>query len=81
MENFNEKEKLLFLESNLTLTSLADGLDCLRYASTYYKGLYYQAFFSLAIGIERLLKLIFINKYRIDSGGKFQRIWGMIYII
>lgn len=33
--------------------------------------MFYQAFFSLSIGIERLLKIIIINKYRVDNEGEF----------
>lgn len=71
MEYFNEQEKLLLLEANLTLATIADGLDCLKNADTYKKGLYYQAFFSLSIGIERIIKLIIIDKYRIENQGEF----------
>lgn len=70
MEYFNENEKMLLLEANLALATLADGLDTLKNANMYQKGLYYQAFFSLSIGIERILKLIIIEKYRIENEGR-----------
>ena len=60
MEEFNQAEKLLLIEGSLSAYALANGLDCLRRANVYEKGMYYQSFFSLSIGIERLLKLIII---------------------
>lgn len=71
MEYFKDEEKLLLLEANLTLATIADGLHCLKRANMYQKGLYYQAFFSLSIGIERILKLIVIDKYRSETDEKF----------
>ena len=71
MEYFSEDEKFLLLEANLTLATIADGLDCLKNANGYQKGIFYQAFFSLSIGIERLLKLIIIDKHRIENQGRF----------
>lgn len=49
MKYFSEDEKFLLLESNLTLATIADGLDCLKNANGYQKGIFYQAFFSLSI--------------------------------
>ena len=71
MEYLKKEEKLMLLEGSLTLATLAEGLDCLRKANIYKKGLYYQAFLSLSIGIERLLKIIIIYEYRIENNGKF----------
>lgn len=71
MEYFDEDEKFLILEANLALTTIANGLDCLKHSNIYKKGLFYQAFFSLSIGIERLLKLVIIDKYRIENQGRF----------
>lgn len=71
MEEFNQAEKLLLIEGSLSAYALANGLDCLRKANVYEKGMYYQAFFSLSIGMERLLKLIIIYDYRIKNSGKF----------
>ena len=71
MEYFNEEQKLLLMEGSLTLSTLTEGLDCLRKANMYEKGLYYQAFLSLSIGIERLLKIILLYEYRINNDGKF----------
>lgn len=71
MEDLKMEEKLLLIEGSLTAFSLAEGLDCLRKANVYEKGLYYQSFFSLSIGIERLLKLIIIYDYRVENDGSF----------
>lgn len=70
MEDFKIEEKLLLIEGSLASTILAEGLNCLRKADIYQKGMYYQAFFSLSIGIERLLKLIIIYDYRAKNSGK-----------
>ena len=68
---FEEKERLLANEAELTSSMLANGLTSLRKANVYNKGLYYQAFFSLSIGIERLLKIILITRYRCEHNGEF----------
>ncbi len=67
----NEKEKLLLNEANLTFSMLGNGLNSLRKSCIFNVGLYYQSFFSLAIGIERLLKIIIIIKYRCENNGLF----------
>ena len=66
---FTDKERNLANEANLTASLLGNGLNALRKADLYHKGLYYQAFFSLSIGIERLLKIIIINEYRVNLIG------------
>ena len=68
---FTEKEVNLEKEAALTASLLGNGLNALRKADLYNKGLYYQAFFSLSIGIERLLKIIVVNKYRVNHDGAF----------
>lgn len=68
---FTDKERNLANEANLTASLLGNGLNALRKADLYNKGLYYQAFFSLSIGIERLLKIIIINEYRVNHEGAF----------
>lgn len=68
---FTEKERLLANEASLTSSLLGNGLNALRKASIYNKGLYYQAFFSLSIGVERLLKIIIITQYRSEHNGDF----------
>jgi hypothetical protein len=62
---FTEKERNLANEAALTSSLLGNGLNALRKADLYNRGLYYQAFFSLSIGIERLLKIIIVNQYRV----------------
>lgn len=73
MKENNEIKKngLLFMESNLANTLLLGGLDSLKKASLFNVGSYYQAFFQLATGLERLLKLIYIYDYRNKYNGKF----------
>ena len=68
---FTEKEVNLANEAALTASLLGNGLNALRKADLYNKGLYYQAFFSLSIGIERLLKIIVVNKYRVNHDEAF----------
>lgn len=68
---FSEKELNLANEASLTASLLGNGLNALRKANLYNKGLYYQAFFSLSIGIERLLKIIVITQYRVNHDGSF----------
>lgn len=68
---FSEKELNLSNEASLTASLLGNGLNALRKADLYNKGLYYQAFFSLSIGIERLLKIIVITQYRVDHDESF----------
>lgn len=67
----NEKEKLLLNEAKLTYSMLGNGLNSLRKSTILNVGLYYQSFFSLSIGIERLLKMIIIIKYRCENNGLF----------
>ena len=71
MQDFRIEEKLLLLEGSLSGYAIGEGLECLRKANIYEKGMYYQAFFSLSIGIERLLKLIIIYEYRENHTGEF----------
>lgn len=68
---FSEKEFNLANEASLTASLLGNGLNSLRKADLFNKGLYYQAFFSLSIGIERLLKIIVITQYRVNHDGSF----------
>ena len=68
---FTDKERVLANEASLTASLLGNGLNALRKADIYNKGLYYQAFFSLSIGIERLLKIILITQYRCAHEGDF----------
>ena len=68
---YTEKERNLANEAALTSSLLGNGLTSLRHANINNKGLYYQAFFSLSIGIERLMKMIIINEYRYENNGEF----------
>ena len=68
---FTEKERNLANEASLTSSLLGNGLNALRKSDLYNKGLYYQSFFSLSIGVERLLKIIIISKYRVNHDGNF----------
>lgn len=58
---------LLIKESSLAATSISQGLTALRKAHFGDKGLYYQAFFLLTIGIERILKLTIIVKSLVEK--------------
>lgn len=68
---FTEKEKLLANEAHLTKSLLSTGLHALRKADVEHIGLFYQAFFSLSIGLERMLKIIMIMKFRVENDGRF----------
>jgi hypothetical protein len=59
--------QLLIKEAGLTATCLEQGLTSLRKASFTKKWYYYQAFFLLSIGIERLLKLTVVTLSRIKN--------------
>jgi hypothetical protein len=64
----NSKEVIpLIKECGLTATSIDQGLTALRKSNFSQKWLYYQAFFLLSIGIERLLKLIVIVKSLVEN--------------
>ncbi len=58
---------LLIKETSLASTSISQGLTALRKANFGQKGLYYQAFFLLTIGIERILKLTIIVKSLVEN--------------
>lgn len=63
--NINEQQfSLLIKEGYLASSSIGYGLSSLRRAGTHLKGEYYQAFFQLSIGLERLMKLIIIQYHR-----------------
>jgi hypothetical protein len=57
---------LLMKETGLAASCIEQGLTSLRKANFSQKWLYYQAFFLLSIGIERLMKLIIIVKTLVD---------------
>jgi len=60
----NEQISLLTKEGYIASTSIGYGLNALSKAGIYAQGEYYQAFFQLSIGFERLMKLIIIQYYR-----------------
>jgi len=62
---------LLIKEASLSSSMLSIGLNSLKQANFLDKGLYYLSFFNLSIGIERLLKLIYIQNYRNENHYKF----------
>lgn len=68
---FTEKEKLLANEAHLTKAMLISGLNSLRRSNIVLKGEYYQAFFALSIGFERMLKIIYISAHRTEHNGNF----------
>jgi hypothetical protein len=59
---------LLLNEAGLASTMLGEGLTVLRKADFVRKWNYYQAFFLISIGLERMLKLIIVSKYLTDNG-------------
>ena len=66
-----EQEALLLKEGYLSYTMLGHGLTALRRASILDKGSFYHAFFALTIGLERLMKLMLIQKYRVEHKNSF----------
>jgi hypothetical protein len=64
MITFNETDKrLLFKEASLIAMNLGNGLTAIRQHDFTKIGYFYQACFSLSIGLERLMKLILIYDY------------------
>jgi hypothetical protein len=58
-------------EADLTRTALATGLNALAKANHMQGGFYNQAFFNISIGLERLLKLIFLIEHGLTHAGAF----------
>ncbi len=58
---------LIMKEVGLSASSIEQGLTALRRANFVQKWIYYQAFFLLTIGIERLLKLTIITIHRVEE--------------
>jgi hypothetical protein len=61
----------LLKEAELTKEMLAAGATQIRLANYAKKGVYFQAFTSLATGLERVGKLCLMLDYYIDNNGKF----------
>jgi len=66
-----QEEILLLKEAGIASSSINNGLTSLRKANFVQKSHYYQVFFQLTIGIERLMKLIIIHNFRIANNNKF----------
>jgi len=64
---FSKNVELISKEAGLAATCLEQGLTALRKANFAQKWNYYQGFFLLSIGMERLLKLIIVTIYRIEE--------------
>lgn len=66
-DDYNSKNvRLILKEAGLAATCIEQGLTALRKANFAQKWNYYQAFFLLSIGVERLLKLTVVTKYRVE---------------
>ena len=69
MIEFDEyNRRLLFKESSLAAMNIGVGLTFLRKYDFVKLGFIYQAFFSLSIGIERLIKLVLVYEYFCENG-------------
>lgn len=63
MKFSEDKRQLLFKEASLSAMNLGVGLTFLRKSNFAQTGFIYQSFFSLSIGIERLIKLMLVYEY------------------
>ena len=73
IEYFPESFKLLQKEAFLANSCILSGFDFLikgRFESGYV-GAYFAAFFHLTIGIERLLKLVYVSNYMMENNMNF----------
>ncbi len=61
--DFTDSFRLLQQEGELFKSCLCSGLSALRHADPGNKGAYYSAFFQLSIGMERMMKLVFILRH------------------
>lgn len=64
---FSKNVRLISKEAGLAATCLEQGLTALRKANFAEKWNYYQSFFLLSIGLERLLKLTILTIYRVEK--------------
>jgi hypothetical protein len=67
-QEINVNVRLLLKETGLCSGCINQGLTVLRKASFQNKPNYYQGFFLLSIGIERLLKIIVLSISRVNKG-------------
>jgi len=65
--NISKEETLLLHEAGLSSTCIGQGMTMLRKAWWQNEWNFYQAFFLVSIGIERLLKIIVILKFKADN--------------
>lgn len=66
--DFTDSFRLLQQEGELFQSCLCSGFSALRHADPGNKGAYYTAFFQLSIGIERMMKLVFILRHMTQHG-------------
>src|SRR5262249_50693073 len=71
MPPFTPQWNALGREADIAAQSISAGLGTLRRANYAQTGFYSHAFFSLSIGLERLLKLIFLIDHALQNGGAF----------
>ena len=67
----NPEFRSLTREISLGAQTLCSGLTALRKAEPAKPGTYYEAFFGLATGLERLCKIVIILDHALDHGGLF----------
>jgi hypothetical protein len=60
----------LLREAGIAGNSISAGLTTIRKANYAHPGLYSHAFFSLSIGLERMLKIIYIMDFLLQNNGK-----------
>lgn len=65
---WNPIQLALLREAAIAGNSLSAGLTALRKANYAHPGVYSHAFFSLSIGLERMLKILYIMDYLIEHG-------------
>lgn len=67
--DFDSKFNLLVQESYLAKQALLSGFEGLLKANYYANldGYFYQGFFNVSIGVERLLKLVFLTDFMLDN--------------
>ena len=70
MDMNNPKVRALSRETSLAAQTCCTGLTALREASSEKTGVYYEAFFNLATGIERLCKIVIILDYTLDRSSR-----------
>ncbi|WP_434480138.1 hypothetical protein [Gemmatimonas sp.] len=66
-DDFADSFRLLQQEGALFRSCLCSGFSLLKHANPGDKGAYYSAFFQLSIGIERMMKLVFIVRHMADN--------------